>query len=88
MAFLERFASASYSFLYICTYMDKRELREISKRERIFYIISISIDRILEFIQKSRSYKMKTLRETLSYYKEDFLNSSLKFTIIYTIFLR
>lgn len=68
--------------------MDKRELREISKRERIFCIISISIDRILEFIQKSRSYKMKTLRETLSYYKEDFLNSSLKFTIIYTIFLR
>lgn len=67
--------------------MDKRELREISKRERIFYIISISIDRILEFIQKSQSYKMKS-RETLSYYKEDFLNSSLKFTIIYTIFLR
>lgn len=87
MAFLERFASASYSFLYICTYMDKRELREISKRERIFYIISISIDRILEFIQKSRSYKMKS-RETLSYYKEDFLNSSVEFTIIYTIFLR
>lgn len=67
--------------------MDKRELREISKRERIFYIISISIDRILEFIQKSQSYKMKS-RETLSYYKEDFLNSSLEFTIIYTIFLR
>lgn len=67
--------------------MDKRELREISKRERIFCIISISIDRILEFIQKSQSYKMKS-RETLSYYKEDFLNSSLKFTIIYTIFLR
>lgn len=67
--------------------MDKRELREISKRERIFCIISISIDRILEFIQKSRSYKMKS-RETLSYYKEDFLNSSVEFTIIYTIFLR
>lgn len=27
-------------------------------------------------------------RETLSYYKEDFLNSTLKFTITYTMFLR